>query len=98
MPIFNIFEMQKDGFEISPYVHFNSLITIDKFNFNKVPKNMKDIISIIDNGDNNLFRMSAGLGVNVISKLFSFEIVYTPYVKKNLTDIHSKFTVKFGID
>ena len=42
--------------------------------------------------------MSAGLGVNVISKLFSFEIVYTPYVKKNLTDIHSKFTVKFGID
>ena len=98
MPIFNIFEMQKDGFEISPYVHFNSLITVDKFNFNKVPKNMKDIISIIDNGDNSLLRMSAGLGVNIISKLFSFEIVYTPYVKKNLTDIHSKFTVKFGID
>ena len=98
MPIFNIFEMQKDGFEISPYVHFNSLITVDKFNINKVPKNMKDIISIIDNGDNNLLRMSAGLGVNIISKLFSFEIVYTPYVKKNLTDIHSKFTVKFGID
>ena len=98
MPIFNIFEMQKDGFEISPYVHFNSLITVDKFNINKIPKNFKDLVSIIDNNDNNLLRMSAGLGVNVISKLFSFEIVYTPYVKKNLTDIHSKFTVKFGID
>ena len=90
--------MQKDGFEISPYVHFNSLITVDKFNFNKIPKNFKDLVSIIDNNENNLLRMSAGLGVNVISKLFSFEIVYTPYVKKNLTDIHSKFTVKFGID
>jgi hypothetical protein len=98
MPIFNIFEMQRDGFEISPYVHFNSLITIDKFNFSKIPKNFKDLLSVIDNDDNNTVRMSSGLGVNVISKLFSFEIVYTPYVKKNLTDIHSKFTVKFGID
>ncbi len=99
MPIFNIFEMKKDGFEISPYVHFNSLITVDKFNFNKIPKNFKDLLSLIDNNnDNNTLRMTAGLGVNVISKLFSFEIVYTPYVKKNFTDIHSKFTVKFGID
>ena len=98
MPIFNIFEMQKDGFEISPYVHFNSLITVDRFNFNKIPKNFKDVVAIIDNNDNDLLRMTAGLGVNVISKLFSFEIIYTPYVKKNLTDIHSKFTVKFGID
>ena len=90
--------MQRDGFEISPYVHFNSLITVDKFNFSKIPKNFKDLLSVIDNDDNNTIRMSSGLGVNVISKLFSFEIVYTPYVKKNLTDIHSKFTVKFGID
>ena len=98
MPIFNIFEMEKDGFEISPYVHFNSLITIDKFNFNKIPRNIKDIVNIVENKDNNIVRMTAGLGVNIISKLFSFEIIYTPYVKKNLTDIHSKFTVKFGID
>ena len=99
MPIFNIFEMNKDGFEISPYVHFNSLITVDKFNINKIPKNFKDLLSFIDNNnDNDLLRMTAGLGVNVISKLFSFEIVYTPYVKRNFTDIHSKFTVKFGID
>lgn len=98
MPIFNIFEMQKDGFEISPYVHFNSLITVDKFNFNKIPRNFKDLVSFIDNNDNDLLRMTAGLGVNIISKLFSFEIIYTPYVKRNLTDIHSKFTVKFGID
>ena len=98
MPIFNIFEMQKDGFEISPYVHFNSLVTVDKFNLNKIPKNFRDLKSIIDINDNNLVRMSAGLGVNIISKLFSFEIIYTPYVKKNLTDIHSKFTVKLGID
>ena len=98
MPIFNIFEMQKDGFEISPYVHFNSLVTVDKFNLNKIPKNFRDLKSIIDINDNNFVRMSAGLGVNIISKLFSFEIIYTPYVKKNLTDIHSKFTVKFGID
>ena len=98
MPIFNIFEIQKDGFEISPYIHFNSLITIDKLNFNKIPKNIKDLASFIDNNDNNLLRMTAGLGVNIISKLFSFEIIYTPYVKKNITDIHSKFTVKLGID
>ena len=98
MPIFNIFEMQKDGFEISPYVHFNSLITVDKFNFNKIPRNFKDFVSFIDNNDNDLLRMTAGLGVNIISKLFCFEIIYTPYVKRNLTDIHSKFTVKFGID
>ena len=98
MPIFNIFEMQKDGFEISPYVHFNSLITVDRFNFNKIPKNLKDFVSFVENNNNNFLRMTAGLGVNIISKLFSFEIVYTPYVKKNLTDIHSKFTVKFGID
>ena len=97
-PIFNIFEMEKDGFEISPYVHFNSLITIDKFNFNKIPRNIKELTNIIETKDNNIVRMTAGLGVNIISKLFSFEIIYTPYVKKNLTDIHSKFTVKLGID
>ena len=98
MPIFNFFEMEKDGFEIAPYIHFNSLITIDKFNFNKIPRNIKDITNIIDDKDNNIIRMTSGLGVNIISKLFSFEIIYTPYVKKNMTDIHSKFTVKFGID
>ena len=97
-PIFNIFEMEKDGFEISPYIHFNSLITIDKFNFNKIPRNIKELTNIIETKDNNIVRMTAGLGVNIISKLFSFEIIYTPYVKKNLTDIHSKFTVKLGID
>ena len=43
MPIFNIFEMEKDGFDISPFIHFNSLITIDKFNFNKIPRNLTDI-------------------------------------------------------
>ena len=73
--------MEKDGFEISPYVHFNSLITIDKFNFNKIPRNIKDLTNIIENKDNNIVRMTAGLGVNIISKLFSFEIIYTPYVK-----------------
>ena len=98
MPIFNIFEMEKDGFDISPFIHFNSLITIDKFNFNKIPRNLTDIKNIVADKDNNIIRMSAGLGVNIISKLFSFEIVYTPYVKKDITDIHSKFTVKFGID
>ena len=98
MPIFNFFEMEKDGFEISPYIHFNSLITIDKFNFNKIPRNIKDIANVIDDKENNIIRMTSGLGVNIISKLFSFEIIYTPYVKKNITDIHSKFTVKFGID
>ena len=98
MPIFNTFEMNKDGFEISPFVHFNSLITIDRFNFNKIPKSFKDMKSIIDNDENSLLRMTTGIGINIISKLFSFEIIYTPYVKKNLTDIHSKFTVKFGID
>ena len=98
MPIFNIFEMEKDGFDISPFIHFNSLITIDKFNFNKIPRNLTDIKNIVTDKDNNVIRMSAGFGVNIISKLFSFEIVYTPYVKKDITDIHSKFTVKFGID
>ena len=98
MPIFNIFEMEKDGFDISPFIHFNSLITIDKFNFNKIPRNFTDIKNIVADKDNNIIRMSAGLGINIISKLFSFEIVYTPYVKKDITDIHSKFTVKFGID
>jgi len=98
MPIFNIFEMEKDGFDISPFIHFNSLITIDKFNFNKIPRNLADIKNIVADKDNNIIRMSAGLGINIISKLFSFEIVYTPYVKKDITDIHSKFTVKFGID
>ena len=98
MPIFNFFEMEKDGFEISPYIHFNILIIIDKFNFNIILSNIKDITNIIDDKDNNIIRMTSGLSVNIISKLFSFEIIYTPYVKKNMTDIHSKFTVKFGID
>ena len=98
MPIFNIFEMEKDGFEISPYIHFNSLITVDKFNFNKIPKNIDDIKNIVADKNNNIIRMSSGLGINIISKLFSFEIIYTPYVKKDITDIHSKFTVKLGID
>ena len=98
LPIFNTFEMEKDGFDISPFIHFNSLITIDKFNFNKIPRNFGDIRNIMSNKDNNIIRMTAGLGINIISKLFSFEIIYTPYVKKDITDIHSKFTVKFGID
>ena len=43
-------------------------------------------------------RLSSGLGVSVISKLFAFEILFTPYIKKEASDIHSKFQVKFGID
>ena len=98
IPIFNSFEMQKDGFEISPYLHFNGLVTVSKFDKFPSIKNMFNISKQLDNRDNNLIRMSSGLGVIIISKLFSFEIIYTPYVKKSITDIHSKFTVKFGID
>jgi outer membrane protein assembly factor BamA len=43
-------------------------------------------------------RTSAGLGVSVMSKLFSFEILYTPYVHLHKGDIHAKFHLKFGID
>lgn len=43
-------------------------------------------------------RTSAGIGVSVISKLFSFEILYTPYVHLHKGDIHAKFHLKFGID
>lgn len=67
---------------------------IDKDGFKIMP--FGHFVTLYTN--NNLLRMSSGIGITVLSKLFAFEVIYTPYVKKEITDIHSKFHVKFGID
>jgi outer membrane protein assembly factor BamA len=88
LPIFNNFNINRDGFEISPFLHFSSLFTNYKYDFKKINDNFKT----------GSIRLSSGFGISILSKLFSFEIIYTPYIKKEITDIHSKFSVKFGID
>ena len=88
LPIFNNFNINKDGFEISPFLHFSCLFTNYKYDFKKIYENFKT----------GSIRLSSGFGISILSKLFSFEIIYTPYIKKEITDIHSKFSVKFGID
>ena len=88
LPIFNNFNLNKDGFEISPFIHFSSLFTNYKFDYKKLIQNFK----------NGSIRLSSGFGISVLSKLYSFEVVYTPFIKKEISDIHSKFSVKFGID
>ena len=88
LPFFNNFNINNDGFEISPFTHFSSLFTNYKYDFKKIYENFKT----------GSIRLSSGFGISILSKLFSFEIIYTPYIKKEITDIHSKFSVKFGID
>lgn len=81
-PILNLYEIKKEGFQILPFTHFNLLVCKEKGN--------EAMLSSL--------RISSGIGLSVVSKLFAFEILYTPYVKKHIADIHSKFHVKFGID
>ena len=78
--IFNFFTIEKNGFKISPFTHFNTLFINNDF------KNLNNI------------RTSGGFGINIFSKLFSFEILYIPYIKKVTNDIQIKYSVKLGID
>lgn len=81
-PMLTSYEIEKEGFQIMPFTHINLLMTKEQEN--------KEILSPI--------RISGGIGISVLSKLFSFELLYTPYIHKTMTDVHAKFHVKFGID
>ena len=41
----------------------------------------KDLLSCIDKIKIIFFRITTVQGINIISKLFNFEIIYTPYAK-----------------
>lgn len=81
-------------FKHCPLLYFNSF-NLYKDGFEILP--FTHFSSLITNGKESL-RLSAGLGISVISKLFTFEILCMPYVKKELSDIHSIFHLKFGLD
>ena len=79
-------------FKHCPLLYFNSF---NLYGFEILP--FTHFSSLLTNGKESL-RLSAGLGISVISKLFTFEILCMPYVKKELSDIHSIFHLKFGLD
>ena len=41
----------------------------------------KDLLSCIDKIKIIFFRITAALGIDIVSKLFNFEIINTPYAK-----------------
>lgn len=82
-PLLNSFSLAKDGFEINPFVHCNML-------YNPILNNPDD--------EYNSLHISSGLGLSVSTKYFCLEANYTPYVKKNNNEIHSKFSFTFGLD
>ena len=81
-------------FKNCPLLYLNTF-SLEKEGFEILP--FCHCSALLTNGFDYI-RLSSGLGVSVISKLFAFEILFTPYIKKEASDIHSKFQVKFGID
>lgn len=76
-----------DGFQITPFVHFNFLWTPE---FDR--KEYKE-----DKGYNPYF-FSTGFGMNIMTESISVELLYNAYVKKNYYDIGSEFSINFGLD
>lgn len=84
---------------LSSKLYLHSFLNIPKFNleddgFMVAPFTHLNLFIT----NNNPMLISAGIGASMITKLFSFEMLYTPYIKKASSDVHSLFQIKLGID
>lgn len=71
--IFSGFSMEKDGFEIFPYIHLNSIFRSGlNWNYNKSGDDNKKNIHNVN--------LSAGLGISYISKYISADLYMTPFL------------------
>ncbi len=83
--MFNNFDIVRDGFQITPFVHFNFLCALD-------------IKSAYSKEEFNPFYFSTGFGVNLLTEAITVEFYYNAYIKKNVNDIGSEFSLNFGLD
>lgn len=90
IPVFNSFEYSRDNFQITPFVHFNTLWMGDT---KKYHTSKQEATSIY-----NPLHLSAGFGVNLLTSSVSIELYYNAFVKKNSYDIGSELSISFGID
>jgi hypothetical protein len=84
VPIFNNFQILRDGFQVTPFIHFNLLFT---------PEFAQTSLK-----DHSPLHLSSGFGLNFLTEGISVELYYNAYIKKNSKDIGQEFSVSFGID
>lgn len=84
VPIINNYTLQKDNFEIAPFVFFNVLIC---GNTNLRPNKEYDRL-----------HYTTGFGLNVLTDAFNIELYYNLFIKKNKFDIGREFGFNIGLD
>lgn len=84
IPILSDYTVNKDNFEISPFVFFNVL-----YCGNSNIKHSKDYEKL---------HYSSGFGLNVLTDAFNIELFYNLNVKKNKYDISPEFGINIGLD
>lgn len=71
--LFSGFSIENDGFELFPYIHFNSIFKSGlNWNYNKSDDDNEKIIHNVN--------LSAGLGISYISKYISADLYMTPFL------------------
>jgi outer membrane protein assembly factor BamA len=94
IPLFNKFDLEKTGIQISPFAHFNLLFTPEfplKVRNEQIEQNEKL-------EKYNPLHLSAGIGVSVITPIMGIEFYYNAYIKKNSRDVGQSFSINFGLD
>ena len=101
LPVFNNFNLISDGFQLSPFFHFNFLLLPDEIgkvrnsdNANSGNANNNAATNAVDKP----YYLSAGFGINFISEALACELYYNAYIKKNSNDIGTEFSFNFGLD
>ena len=107
LPVFNNFSLLNDGFQISPFFHFNFMLLPDEI---KSFSGLSSATNRANNAESNAsgnkeaesadlpYYMSAGFGINFTSEALACEIHFNAYIKKNSSDIGTEFSFNFGID
>ncbi len=96
IPVFNNFNLINDGIQISPFLHFNLLLT--PYSQPDVKHFHKQENDRVISENPNPIRISAGFGLSLVTQAFGIEMYYNAYLKKEIHDIGSEFFIKFGID
>jgi hypothetical protein len=89
LPLFNILKYEKQGVQLMPQINFNLLLT---------PNLKSNIVDSLKDGVENHLRVSAGVGLSLVSDYFYAEINYNAYIKKNSGDVENKLSFSIGLD
>ncbi len=108
LPVFNNFHIMNDGFQISPFFHFNFMLLPDGLRKRKevgsseagdnTNTQANEGSAAGANSEDKPYYMSAGFGINFASESIGCELYYNAYVRKNSCDIGTEFSFNFGID